>query len=65
MAILIAIFFAIASRFASQALKKVPHATLESRQIAGLLMSIFRVIVLSIGLFIALDFLGLSGTLTS
>ncbi|MDP5032467.1 MAG: mechanosensitive ion channel family protein [Paraglaciecola sp.] len=64
-ALFIAISFAFISRVASNALRKLLHSTLESRQIADLLASIFRIIVLVIGLFIALDFLGLSGTVTS
>lgn len=64
-AILIALTFSIIARLSSQALKKVLHRTLESQQIANLLTSIFKVLVLLAGIFIALDFLGLSGTVTS
>ena len=64
-AIGITILFAIVARFSSKALRKVLHKTLESQQIADLLASIFRIIILLVGLFIALDFLGLSGTVTS
>ena len=64
-AILIAITFSLIARISSQALKKVLHRTLESQQIANLLTSIFKVLVLLAGIFIALDFLGLSGTVTS
>lgn len=64
-ALAIALFSAFVARLASQALRKVLHATIESRQIASLLVSIFKVIILTVGLFIALDFLGLSGTVKS
>ena len=61
----IAIVFAIIARLSSKAIRKLLHSALDSRQIADLLASIIRIIILCIGLFIALDFLGLSGTVTS
>ncbi|WJG09644.1 mechanosensitive ion channel family protein [Aliiglaciecola sp. LCG003] len=64
-AIAIAIFFAIAARYSSKMLRNVLGKTMESKQIADLLASIFKIIILVIGLFIALDFLGLSGTVKS
>lgn len=64
-AILIALTFSIIARLSSQALNKVLRKTLESQQIANLLTSIFKVLILLAGIFIALDFLGLSGTVTS
>ncbi|MFT6895980.1 MAG: small conductance mechanosensitive channel [Paraglaciecola sp.] len=64
-AITIAVVFSILARVLSRILRKGLHRTLESRQIADLLVSIFRVLVLAAGIFIALDFLGLSGTVTS
>lgn len=64
-AILIAITFAFIAKLSSQALKKGLYRTMESKQIADLLSAIFKIIVLCAGLFIALDFLGLQGTVTS
>ncbi|WP_339721104.1 mechanosensitive ion channel family protein [uncultured Paraglaciecola sp.] len=64
-AILIAITFSIIARIAGKAMKKVLLKTLESPQIANLLASIFKMCVLIAGIFIALDFLGLTGTVTS
>lgn len=46
-------------------MRKVLHKTLESTQIANLLASIFKMCVLITGIFVALDFLGLTGTVTS
>jgi small-conductance mechanosensitive channel len=64
-AILIAITFSIIARIAGKAIKKVLLKTLESPQIANLLASIFKMCVLLTGIFVALDFLGLTGTVTS
>ena len=41
-------------------MKKVLRRSLDSTQIADLMASIFKVIVLSVGVFIALDFMGLT-----
>jgi small-conductance mechanosensitive channel len=43
----------------------VLHRVFESKQIADLITAIFKVIVFIAGLFIALEFLGLTGTVTS
>jgi len=64
-AIVITIVFSILARMLSKMLRKGLHRALESRQIADLLASIFKAIVMCTGLFIALEFLGLSGTVTS
>ncbi|MEP1445009.1 MAG: mechanosensitive ion channel family protein [Paraglaciecola sp.] len=64
-AILIAIIFSVIANIAGKTLKKVLLKTLESPQIAGLLASIFKMCVLIAGVFVALDFLGLTGTVTS
>ena len=64
-AIVIAIVFSILARFAGKLMKNVLRRSLDSTQIADLMASIFKVIVLCIGLFIALDFVGLKGTVTS
>ncbi len=64
-ALLIVFFFSFLSRLVGSMLRKVLHQALESRQIADLLASICKVLVLVAGIFIALDFLGLSGTVTS
>lgn len=64
-AIAIVVIFTILARVLSSILRKGLHRALDSQQIADLLVSIFRVLILAAGLFIALDFLGLSGTVTS
>lgn len=64
-AIALAILFGLVAKYVGKATAKVLHRTLESRQIADLLASIAKVFVLVAGLFIALDFLGLTGTVTS
>ena len=65
MAVVIAIVFSIIARFAGQLMKNLLRRSLDSKQIADLMASIFKVIVLCVGLFIALDFMGLKGTVTS
>lgn len=64
-AVLIAIVFSILARFLASMLRKVLRSSLESKQIADLMASIFKVIILCVGVFIALDFMGLKGTVTS
>lgn len=64
-ALLIAVVFAFISRLAGRAVGNVLHRTLDSAQIADLLASIIKVLVLITGIFIALEFLGLTGTVTS
>lgn len=64
-AILIAIIFSVIANIAGKTIKKVLLKTLESPQIASLLASIFKMCILIAGVFVALDFLGLTGTVTS
>ena len=64
-AIVVICLFAIFARIASYGLTKVFRRSMESRQIADLLVSILRVFILGLGLFIALELLGLKGTVTS
>ncbi|WP_460312083.1 mechanosensitive ion channel family protein [Aliiglaciecola aliphaticivorans] len=64
-AILLAILFGIIAKFVGRGVRNVLRRTLESKQIADLLASIIKALVLVAGLFIALDFLGLTGTVTS
>ncbi len=64
-AVLIVFVFAIAARIAARLMSNLLHKGLESKQIADLLTAIFKVIVFAVGLFIALEFLGLTGTVTS
>ncbi|CCK75906.1 MAG: mechanosensitive ion channel family protein [Oleispira antarctica] len=64
-AILLAIFFGILAKYVGRAAQKLLHRTLESEQIANLLASVIKVLVLFAGLFVALDFLGLTGTVMS
>ncbi len=64
-AFLIAIVFGIAAKVAGHAVRRVMRRTFESTQIADLLTSIIKIIILVAGIFIALDFVGLRGTVTS
>ena len=64
-AILLAMFFGLLAKYVGRAAQKVLHKALVSGQIASLLASIIKVLVLLTGLFIALEFLGLTGTVTS
>ncbi|MGS2719037.1 mechanosensitive ion channel family protein [Paraglaciecola aestuariivivens] len=64
-AILIAIVFSIIARIAGRMMKNLLLKTMDSQQIANLLASIFKVCVLITGIFISLDFLGLTGAVTS
>ncbi len=64
-AILIAIGFGILAKLVGNLVQRVMHRTFESKQIADLLTSIVKAIVALAGIFIALDFIGLSGTVTS
>ena len=61
----IVLFFSLLSRVLSKTFRTVLHKALESRQIADLLASIFKIIVMTVGIFVALDFMGLSGTVKS
>ena len=64
-AVIIAIIFSFIARLAGKGMKKVLRRSLDSTQIADLMAYIFKVIVLSVGVFIALDFMGLKSTVTS
>ena len=64
-AVIIAILFSFIARLAGKGMKNVLRRSLDSTQIADLMASIFKVIVLSVGVFIALDFMGLKSTVTS
>ena len=64
-AIIIAITFSIIAKVLGKMMKSFLSKTLDSKQIANLLASIFKMCILVTGIFIALDFLGLSGTVTS
>ncbi|MCQ8878051.1 mechanosensitive ion channel family protein [Pseudoalteromonas shioyasakiensis] len=64
-AVLIAIVFSILARFLGSMVRKVLRRSLDSKQIADLMASIFKMVVLCVGVFIALDFMGLKGTVTS
>ncbi|MFC4700456.1 mechanosensitive ion channel family protein [Glaciecola siphonariae] len=64
-ALVIAIVFAILARIAGRLMSTMLHRMFESKQIADLLAAIFKVIVFTAGIFIALEFLGLTGTVTS
>ena len=64
-AIFIASMFSIIARVVGKVTRKVLRKALDSIQIADLLSSIIKVVVLLSGIFVALDFLGLQGTVTS
>ncbi len=64
-ALLIAIVFAIIARVVGKVTQNILRRTLDSQQIADLLSSIIKVCVLLAGMFVALDFIGLKGTVTS
>lgn len=64
-AFLIAIVFGIAAKITGHAVRRVMRRTFESKQIADLLTSIIKIIIIVAGIFIALDFVGLRGTVTS
>ena len=64
-AVFIAIIFSIIARIVGNVTRKVLRKALDSKQIADLLSSIIKVVVLLSGIFVALDFLGLQGTVTS
>ncbi|MBF7073417.1 mechanosensitive ion channel [Glaciecola sp. MH2013] len=64
-ALIIVMIFAVIARIASRIVSNILHRLFESKQIADLLSAIFKVIVFIAGVFIALEFLGLTGTVTS
>jgi len=64
-AFVIAIVFGVLAKFVGNVSGKLMRRTFESRQIAGLLTSIIKFIIIIAGVFIALDFVGLKGTVTS
>ena len=64
-AILIAIVFGILAKIVGNVVGKVMRRAFESRQIAKLLTSIIKSLIIVFGIFIALDFVGLKGTVTS
>ena len=64
-AILVIFIFSIISRIAAYGMTKVFHRSMESRQIADLLVSILKIFIIGIGIFISLELLGLKGTVTS
>lgn len=64
-AIVIAIVFGLIAKAVGNVSGKIMRRTFESRQIAGLLTSIIKFIIIIAGIFIALDFIGLKGTVTS
>lgn len=64
-AILLAIIFGLLAKYIGKVVQKILHTALESIQIANLLASIIKILVLFTGLFVALDFLGLTGTVMS
>ncbi|MCF2947838.1 mechanosensitive ion channel family protein [Paraglaciecola aquimarina] len=64
-AMLITIMFAIMAKVAGRLVRNLLYRTIESKQISNLLASILKVCIFFTGMFIGLDFVGLSGTVTS
>ena len=64
-AILVLFVFAIMARVVAYGMTKVFRRSMESKQIADLLVSILKLFVIGLGIFIALELLGLKGTVTS
>jgi small-conductance mechanosensitive channel len=64
-AVIIAIIFSILARFLGSMMRNLLRRSLDSNQIADLMASILKMIILCVGLFVALDFVGLKGTVTS
>lgn len=64
-AILVVCAFAMIAKIATNILRRIFHRSMESEQIADLIVAILRILILAIGAFIALDLLGLKGTVTS
>lgn len=64
-AVIIAILFSILARFTGSMARKLLRRSLDSNQIADLMASIVKILVLCVGLFVALDLLGLKNTVTS
>jgi small conductance mechanosensitive channel len=63
--LLIVLVFSFLARLAARIVKPGLYRLFHSPQIADLLTSIFKITVMVIGVFIALDFIGLSGTVKS
>ncbi len=64
-ALFIAFAFGLIAKVAGNILNKVLRRAFESKQIADLLTSIAKAFIACAGIFIALDFVGLQGTVTS
>jgi len=64
-AIVFIIFFSLFTRIASNIVRNILRRTFDSKQIADLSTAIFKTCLMLLGVFIALDFVGLKGTVTS
>ena len=64
-AIFIAMAFGLLAKIVGNLAHRVLSRTFDSTQIVGLLTSIIKVAIATAGIFIALDFIGLRGTVTS
>lgn len=64
-AILVVCLFAVIAKIATNIMRKVFQRSMESQQIANLIVAILRILILAVGAFVALDLLGLKGTVTS
>jgi len=61
----VVILFAGLSRLVAMLLRRLFRRSMDSRQIADLFVAIIRVLILGVGVFIALEVVGLKGTVTS
>ncbi|QJR82357.1 mechanosensitive ion channel family protein [Alteromonas pelagimontana] len=64
-AIIIAVAFGVLAKIVGRVIRGVLHRTFDSVQIADLITSIIKALVVLAGIFLALDFVGLRGTVTS
>ena len=65
LAIVVCLLFVFLSKIIGRVSQRMARKVIHSKQIIDLLISIVKVLIISIGFFIALKILGLSGTVTS
>lgn len=65
MALMAIILFSIIARFGAKLARNILKNIVDSTEVINLLTSIFRVVIFIAGMFIALDFMNLKGTVTS
>lgn len=64
-AIMVVCAFAIIAKIATALLRRAFRRSMESQQIADLIVAMLRVFIMAIGAFVALELIGLKGTVTS